>query len=92
MIMDVLIKTSTVGGRRIRFFHESDAAVRRDDTLMIGNGIDLKTVKEICGHKDISTTMNYAHVLEENLKNVAKSFSITPKLRLIETQIALGWG
>lgn len=62
------------GGRRIRFHDLRHTAA----TLMIGMGIDLKTVKEICGHKDIATTMNYAHVLGENLKNVARSFSVTP--------------
>lgn len=75
------------GGRRIRFHDLRHTAT----TLMIGCGIDLKTVKEICGHSDIATTMNYTHVLGENLKNVAKSFSITAnsppktltKLRLV---------
>jgi integrase len=48
-------------------------------SVMIGNGVDLKTVQEICGHKDISTTMGYAHLLGDNLKAVAKTFSVKPK-------------
>ncbi len=75
------------GGRRIRFHDLRHTAI----TLMIGQGVDLKTVKEICGHKDISTTMNYTHLLGDNLKQVARSFSIRPsapqimvrKLRLV---------
>jgi integrase len=62
------------GGRRIRFHDLRHTAT----TLMIGNGIDLKTVKEICGHKDIATTMNYAHLLGDNLRQVARTFSIKP--------------
>jgi integrase len=62
------------GGRRIRFHDLRHTAT----TLMIGNGIDLKTVKEICGHKDIATTMGYSHLLGDNLKQVARSFSIKP--------------
>lgn len=62
------------GGRRIRFHGMRHTAA----TLMIGSGIDLKTVKEICGHKNIMTTMNYAHLLGENLRSVAQTFSIKP--------------
>ena len=51
---------------------------------MIGNGIDLKTAQEICGHKDIATTMNYAHLLGDNLKAVARSFSIKPSAPKVE--------
>lgn len=64
------------GGRRIRFHDLRHTAT----TLMIGNGVDLKTVKEICGHKDIATTMGYTHLLGDNLKNVARSFSIKPRI------------
>ena len=47
------------GGRRVRFHDLRHTAT----TLMIANGVDLKTVKEICGHADIATTMNYVHDL-----------------------------
>lgn len=45
-------------------------------TLMIAAGIDIKTVKEICGHSDIQTTMNYVHMVAGSVENVAKTFSI----------------
>ena len=53
-------------------------------TLMIGNGVDFKTVKEIFGQKDIATTMGYAHLLGDNLRQVARSFSVAPVSRVVE--------
>ena len=47
-------------------------------TLMIAAGLDLRTVQEICGHQDISTTMRYAHMLGDSIKNAARTFSIVP--------------
>lgn len=47
---------------------------------MIANGVDLKTVKEICGHKDISTTMNYVHMVSGAIEKVAMNFSVLPEL------------
>jgi integrase len=61
-------------GRRIRFHDMRHTAA----TLMIGSGIDLRTVQEICGHKDIKTTMGYAHLLGDNLRRVAQTFSVKP--------------
>ena len=34
-------------------------------TTLIKEGCDLYTVKELLGHKDITTTMRYAHIVEE---------------------------
>ena len=45
-------------------------------TLFISAGIDIKTVKEISGHSDIKTTMNYVHMVAGSVENVAKTFSI----------------
>lgn len=45
---------------------------------MIANGVDIKTVKEICGHADITTTMNYVHLLSGSIANVSKIFSLKP--------------
>lgn len=65
------------GGRRIRFHDLRHTAA----TLMISKNIDLKTVKEICGHADITTTMNYAHLLAGSITKVARSFSLSSNLQ-----------
>lgn len=59
--------------KKIRFHDLRHTAT----TLLIAAGIDIKTVKEICGHSDISTTMNYVHMVAGSIENVAKTFSIT---------------
>lgn len=64
----------TWGGRSIRFHDLRHTAA----TLLVGRNIDLKTVKEICGHADIMTTMNYAHLMDGAVEGVAKSFEIAP--------------
>lgn len=63
------------GGRPVRFHDLRHTAA----TLMIANGIDLKTVKEICGHADIATTMNYVHMIAGSVNKVAKTFSVVPE-------------
>lgn len=62
------------GGKKIRFHDLRHTAT----TLMIANGVDIKTVKEICGHADITTTMNYVHLLSGSIANVSKLFSLKP--------------
>lgn len=64
------------GGRLMRFHDLRHTAT----TLMIANGVDLKTVKEICGHADIATTMNYVHMVSGAVEKVAMSFLIGPGL------------
>lgn len=62
------------GGRKIRFHDLRHTAT----TLLIANGVDVKTVKEICGHADVATTMNYVHMITGSVNKVAKTFSIKP--------------
>lgn len=62
------------GGKKIRFHDLRHTAT----TLMIGGGVDLKTVQEICGHDNIKTTMNYVHLLSERIKETARTFSVLP--------------
>lgn len=61
------------GGRRIRFHDLRHTAT----TLMLASGIDIKTVKEICGHSSFQTTMNYVHLVSGSIENVARTFSIS---------------
>ena len=62
------------GGRRIRFHDLRHTAT----TLLISSGVDIRTVKEICGHSDIKTTMNYIHLIPGNLEKVSQIFSVLP--------------
>lgn len=61
------------GGRRIRFHDLRHTAT----TLMLASGVDIKTVKEICGHSSFQTTMNYVHLVSGSIERVAQTFSIS---------------
>ncbi|CAN5515059.1 hypothetical protein BH10BDE1_BH10BDE1_13950 [soil metagenome] len=68
-----LVDTKAWGGRVIRFHDLRHSAT----TMMIAGGIDIKTVKEICGHADIATTMTYVHLISGAVERVAQVFSVT---------------
>lgn len=61
------------GVREIRFHDLRHTAL----TLMVGKGVNLKTVQYIAGHKDITTTMKYVHLLGGSVSEVAKIFEMT---------------
>lgn len=70
------------GGRRIRFHDLRHTGI----SLMIASGLDLKTVQDIAGHKDIKTTINYAHLLAERIKHAARTFVIKPTQETLPNQ------
>jgi integrase len=60
--------------RKIRFHDLRHTAL----TIMVDSGVNIKTVQFIAGHKDITTTMKYVHLLGDSLTDVTKSFQINP--------------
>lgn len=74
-------------GKSIRFHDLRHTAT----TLMIAAGIDIKTVKEICGHSDIKATMGYVHIVGGSIEQVALKFNIgsgdKPDLILVKKEV-----
>ncbi len=79
--------------RRIRFHDMRHTAA----TLILAGKTDIKTVQAICGHQQINTTLLYVHLLGDSIKEVARSWALSPgggkkddggktgRLRLIST-------
>lgn len=46
-------------------------------TLMLGNGVDVKTVQEVLGHENLNTTQIYTHIENTELKIAAEANPIS---------------
>jgi integrase/recombinase XerD len=58
--------------------HQHDLRHRRVTTWLAG-GADAVKVKEAMGHADLRTTMDYTHLVRENLRGLVQDESSTPQ-------------
>ena len=42
-------------------------------TLMLQNGVDVRTLQEVLGHEHLNTTQIYTHVNNESLRGAARA-------------------
>lgn len=68
------VDMSEWNGKRIKFHGLRHTAA----TLMLDANIDIRTVQEILGHKNLETTMRYVHALGQNVKRAGDAFSLSP--------------
>jgi integrase len=61
------------GGLRIKFH----ALRHTSATIMLDEGVDIRTLQEILGHKDLDTTQRYVHAIGHNIGRAARAFSLS---------------